>query len=87
VFAANLFMVLLPFLMVLDFIKVKAAITVLVLKLFTDLLILALGYRFFENKYWKWFVLPQLLVCSFVVVAVAIKSFTAVRWKVQVAAP
>jgi hypothetical protein len=50
VFAANLFMVLLPFLMVLDFIKVKAAITVLVLKLFTDLLILALGYRFFENK-------------------------------------
>jgi cellulose synthase/poly-beta-1,6-N-acetylglucosamine synthase-like glycosyltransferase len=86
VFAANLFVVLSPFLMVLDFIKVKAAITVLVLKLFTDLLILAVGYRFFENKYWKWFVLPQLLVYPFVVVAVTIESFTAVRWKGRVAA-
>jgi len=85
VFVANLFMLLAPLLMLLDFIKIKVVITVFALKLFTDLLVLAMGYRFFENRYWKWFVMPQLVVYPFVVVAVAIKSFTAVRWKGRVA--
>ena len=85
VFAANLFMLLAPLLVYLDLVKLKIAITVLALKLFTDVLVLIIGYRFFENKNWQWYVIPQLIIYPFVVVAVAVTSFTAVRWKDRVA--
>lgn len=85
VFAANLFVLIAPLLIYLDFLKFKIAMAVLALKLFTDVLVLVIGYRFFENKNWQWFVIPQLIIYPLVVVAVAVKSFTAVRWKGRVA--
>jgi hypothetical protein len=58
---------------------------VMALKVFTDILVLFIGYRFFESKNWQWYVIPQLLIYPFVVVAVAFKSLTAVRWKDRLA--
>lgn len=85
VFATNLFVLLSPLWLATGTVTLKAVATVVVLKVFTDALVLVMGHLFFENKRWQWFFVPQLVVYPLIIAVVAAASFTAVPWKGRVA--
>lgn len=85
VFITNLFFIASPILWVTHLVPMKAIIIAVTLKIFTDIVVLVIGNAFFECKKWKRYVVPQLLIYPFIVVAVAVASLTPVRWKGRVA--
>lgn len=81
VLAANAFVVIAPLIAWLPGVSIKAIVIVLALKTFTDIVVLYIGYRFFDNKKWLRYLLPQLVCYPILVLAVAFKSLTTVEWK------
>lgn len=76
----NLAFVITPLLFVMGIVSFIVLVLILLPKILVDTIVLVVGHRFFENKKWSLYLLPQLFLYPFIVIAVALKSTQKVQW-------
>lgn len=59
-------------------------VTIISIKLLVDIIVLFIGNRFFNNKKWFFYLLPQLMIYPIVVIIIAFKSLKKPNWKERV---
>ncbi|MBF4984016.1 glycosyltransferase [Nonlabens mediterrranea] len=77
----NLLFILAPFLWFLDSLNNAQFFTILIIKIVVDVIVIFTGNRFFSNKKWPIYLLPQLVIYPIVVISIALKSLSKPSWK------
>lgn len=77
----NLLFILTPFLWFLSRLNNVQFYSVLIIKIVVDVIVIFIGNRFFSNKKWPIYLLPQLVIYPIVVISIALKSLSKPSWK------
>lgn len=77
----SLLFLIAPILWGLDWITSIQLFSITTIKVVVDVVVLFVGNRFFNNKKWPVYVLPQLVIYPIVVIIIAIKSLGTPQWK------
>lgn len=81
VLAANALFILAPVLFMINTMDFKAWVITVAFKILVDVVVLFVGYRFFENRYWWRYVPVHLIMYPLLVLQVAYKSLFTVQWQ------
>lgn len=81
VLVMSLLFVAAPALWYFKIITTQQLVTVMIIKVLVDVIVLFVGNRFFNNNKWHLYIIPQLIIYPFLVIAIAFKSMEKPSWK------
>jgi cellulose synthase/poly-beta-1,6-N-acetylglucosamine synthase-like glycosyltransferase len=80
VMVMNMLLIISPLLWLLSIIDIKMLLLILLSKLITDVLVLVVGHRFFQDPSWARSLPLQLILYPVVIIAIAVASLRNIKW-------